>query len=315
MNAEDARSRWISLAATVLVNGIIFSSMAAVGMSGGSLRPVEKTIEMIDVDLDDIDWNLAGIPKLGVPRDEKMLPRIQGQAQMPQEQDPLTESDITADDPSAANPDDSGDNGSDNAGSAAVDEGVNLARTKKQAEEEEAVRKAEEQKKKAAADAAARKEAAKKKKEAEKAERQRRMAAAMNSVLDPRADTEDAPIGVPNGSRYGTNTDPNAMSNQSAYISLVSLQLQRQLKVPAVLSPEERKKLQVEVQFFLDGEGKVKGNPKVTKSSGNRFLDDAALSAVRRFGPDSDLKMALPSQAGLKKWVLKEGIRAIVKAR
>lgn len=315
MIVEDARNKWISLAATVVTNGVIFTAMSLAGMSGENLKLGEKTIEMVDVDLSDIDWDLVGIPKLGVQRDEHQLPRIVSAPTQPQEVAPITEEDITAKPSVDEGPEDPNAKDLQAVPTAPDDSEVNLARTKAQADEEESVRKAEEAKKAKAAAEKAKKEEERKRKAAEKAERQKRMMAAIGTVADPRADVEDAPIGVPNGSAYGTSTDPNAMSNQSAYISLVSLQLQRQLKVPSVLSPEERKKLQVEVQFFLDANGKVKGTPKVTKSSGNRFLDDAALSAVRRFGPDSDLAMALPSQAGLKKWVLKEGIRAIVKAR
>ncbi len=305
---SDTALRWISSAVALGVNGLLFAGMAFAGFSAELPKKAgDQAFEMVDVDL--VDFNLGALPKLGVPLDDRALPRIVEEpvAATP---DPMPNEDEIQNshlEPVA-------DNGPSDALEVAPEpavgeEVVNLARKKATEEEEEAVRKAEEARKKA--EEKARKRAEKKEREAR--ERQARMARAMGAVLDPRADMEDAPIGVPDGYVYGTSTDPNALSNQSAYVSLVSLQIQRQLKVPSVLSPEERRRLQVEVHFFLDANGKVKGDPKLMKSSGNRFLDDAALRAVRVFGKEGELSLGLPKQASLKKWVLKEGIRAVIK--
>jgi len=160
------------------------------------------------------------------------------------------------------------------------------------------------------------KEERKRKREERKAlERKRAMARAIAEV-DKRADEEDNPGGAPDGFEYGTSTDPSATRHRMAYISRVSLMLQRQFEVPSTIPAELRKELKAKVHFKINQDGRLKGAPRLIKGSGNRFFDQAALRAVRKFGAGSQLRIPLPEKRhkGLRRYLLKEGITAVMQA-
>tara|TARA_B100001093_G_C26522259_1_gene882272 strand:- start:121 stop:843 length:723 start_codon:yes stop_codon:yes gene_type:complete len=163
-------------------------------------------------------------------------------------------------------------------------------------------------------------ERAKKKLEAvkRKEDRKRRrkaMALAMQRIEDdPRADDEDAP-GFKEGSAYGRSTDPKTLKNKLMYMTRISRLLESQFQVPNNIPEEFRRKASAKVAFKISKTGKVKGKPRILKSSGNRFFDQAALTAVRRFGPGTNLKLPLPKDKKLKKIVLRSGIRARMKGK
>ena len=144
--------------------------------------------------------------------------------------------------------------------------------------------------------------------------RKKTMAAALRNIDDPRADDEDAP-GFEKGNEAGTSTDPNTLRNKQVYLTTVSHMLGRFFDVPAVIPPDVRKKLSCEVFFRLDKMGKLKGAPRLVRSSGNKFFDEAALRTVRKFGPGSQLKLPLPKDPKLRKAILREGLSPRMKGK
>lgn len=155
---------------------------------------------------------------------------------------------------------------------------------------------------------------ARKKRAEDRKRRRKLMAEALKDIDDPRATDEDAP-GFKDGHALGRSTDPNSLRNQQVYAALVSAVLQRQFEVPATIAPEVRSKLVVEVFFRITKDGKVKGQPKIVKGSGNTFFDRAAERTVRRFGPGSGLRIPLPTDKKLRANILRSGIRARMKGR
>ncbi|MEE2756798.1 MAG: energy transducer TonB [Myxococcota bacterium] len=145
--------------------------------------------------------------------------------------------------------------------------------------------------------------------------RRKAMALAMQRIEDdPRADDEDAP-GFKEGSAYGRSTDPKTLKNKLMYMTRISRLLESQFQVPNNIPEEFRRKASAKVAFKISKAGKVKGKPRIIKSSGNRFFDQAALTAVRRFGPGTNLKLPLPKDKKIKKIVLRSGIRARMKGK
>jgi type IV secretory pathway VirB10-like protein len=279
--ARDEGLRTFAGAAAVLVNASIF-----VGMGLASLHD-EKPDE--NPEPPSISVELVALPILGKEKEPDALPRI---VQPPPPPEPETDA-------------------------------VNLAR-KKAEEEEEKKKKKDEEKKRELADEKKRlaeeeKQIEAEKKKAEQKERRDREAAmrrALNNVPDPRAD-EDSPEGFKDGNRDGTSNDPASLLAKSAYINLLSLVLQRQFEVPATLSEAERKRLEAHVFLKPDDTGKLTAEPKLAKSSGNKFFDDAALRAAKKFGAGTPLKLPLPpaSEKDLLKVVLRQGITARMKAQ
>ena len=152
------------------------------------------------------------------------------------------------------------------------------------------------------------------KREEERKKRKKMMAEAMRKIDDPRADNEDAP-GFDQGSAIGTSTDPNTLRNKQVYLTTVSHMLGRFFDVPAVIPPDVRHKLSCEVFFRLDAKGKVKGAPRLVRSSGNKFFDEAALRTVRKFGPGSQLRLPVPKEKKLRKAILREGLAPRMKGK
>ncbi|MCA9545626.1 MAG: TonB C-terminal domain-containing protein [Myxococcales bacterium] len=281
--ARDPGLRLISGVATTVINGSIFVGMAYAGMLGND------TVENPEPPV--INVEILALPKKGIEKDPKQLVRI---TQPPPPPEPETDA-------------------------------VNLARKKAEEEEEKRKLKEEEKKKRELAEQQRRleeeerKRAEKQKRDAERKareDRQKRMNQAMAAVRDPRAD-EDLPEGFKDGDENGTSTDPNALLAKSAYVSLVSTVLQRQFEVPAVVSASERARLEAHVHLRIDAQGKLKGEPKLVKRSGNKFFDDAALRTAMRFGAGSELRIPLPpaGDKDLRRLVLKEGITARMKAK
>lgn len=278
---RDDGLRFFSGAAALVLNASIF-----VGMGYASLHdeapPPQPEPPSISVEL-------VALPMAGKERPPDELPRI---VQPPPPPEPETDA-------------------------------VNLARQK--AEEEEEKKKVEEEKKKRELadekrrlDEEEKKLAAEQKKleVAERKAREKRMREALRKVNDPRAD-EDSPDGLADGDPQGTSTDPNSLLAKSAYVNLLSLVLQRQFEVPAVLSSAERKRLEAHVFLKIDETGKLIAEPRLAKPSGNKFFDDAAMRAAQKFGAGTPLKLPLPptSEKDLRKLVLREGITARMKAQ
>lgn len=195
---------------------------------------------------------------------------------------------------------------------------VSLSREREEELEKKRKKKAEEKRKIAEerrrVEKKRKRDEARKKRIEERKRRRKLMAEALNDIDDPRAMDEDAP-GFKDGHTLGRSTDPNTLRNQQMYAALVSAVLQRQFEVPATIAPEVRSKLVVEVFFRIKKNGKVKGQPKVVKSSGNTFFDRAAERTVRRFGPGSGLRIPLPTDKKLRANILRSGIRARMKGR
>lgn len=279
--ARDEGLRTLSGAVALLVNASIF-----VGMGLASLHDEEpeKNPEPPSISVE-----LVALPILGKEKEPDALPRI---VQPPPPPEPETDA-------------------------------VNLARKKAEEEEEQKKKKAEE-KKRELADEKKRLDEEEKKIEAEKKkqeqkerkDREKAMRRALNNVPDPRAD-EDSPEGFKNGDANGSSNDPASLLAKSAYINLLSLVLQRQFEVPATLSEGERKRLEAHVFLKLDETGKLTADPTLAKPSGNKFFDDAALRAAKKFGAGTPLKLPVPpaSEKDLRKLVLRSGITARMKAQ
>ena len=134
----------------------------------------------------------------------------------------------------------------------------------------------------------------------------------MNKIRDMRADDEDMP-GFKQGHELGRSTDANSLKNKIVYTDLVRRIIQRQFDQPAVIPPDVRARLETTVFFRINTRGKIKGKPRVVQSSNNRFFDEAAIRAVKRFSPGSRLKIPLPKDRRLRREVLRKGFSAILK--
>ena len=150
-------------------------------------------------------------------------------------------------------------------------------------------------------------------------ERKRKRRAAMKRALDqqmndPRADQEDAP-GFKGGHELGRSTDPNTLKNKLLYTNRLARVLQSQFQVPNTIPAAFRKRAEVRVFFRVSAQGKVLGTPKVIESSGNSFFDRAALTTVKRFGGGSSLRLPLPKDEKLRKYVLRAGLRPRLKGK
>ncbi len=150
----------------------------------------------------------------------------------------------------------------------------------------------------------------------EREERKRRKDAMAKALanLDPRAD-EDAPTGLKDGIDGGWSNNPTLKNEMAKYQARLRILLSRQTQVPGTVPPDERKRLETHVKFDIGADGKVKGQPRVSKSSGNKQFDAAVLAAVRKFGPGSALPSLLPDDPQLKKVVMKQGITARLKGK
>lgn len=271
---RDTGLQTVSTLVALVINGLIFAGMALAGLIGTFEPPPE---------LDAVAVDLLELPKLGVqPPDEKALPRIVQPAPPP----PETEAEVS------------------------------LSREKKEEElekkkEEERLEKerlAAEIRKKEEEDRK-REEEDRRRREEDERKRKKAMQAALDRAIDRRADNEDAP-GFEEGVQGGASLDPESLKNKLVYLKRVEIALSSQLQVPSVIPADTLKRLKATVSFKIDKDGKVKGEPKLTKSSGNSFFDDAALAAVRKFGPGSQLRIPLPiDDDKLTRQVLRQGLQ------
>ena len=152
----------------------------------------------------------------------------------------------------------------------------------------------------------------KKPKEKPKEDRkEKKKKADINSLLDDelddeRADNDDRRIGFRGGHARGRSHDPNATKRNYAFE--LSAALRPHLKVPEVISNEERRGLQTKVSFKVSKKGKVVGKPRIKRSSGNRLFDNAALTAINYFAIDRPGKLPLPKDKDYRITILKHGI-------
>lgn len=145
--------------------------------------------------------------------------------------------------------------------------------------------------------------------EAERKKREKAMARALRKVHDERAD-EDDPRGFADGDQMGTSTDPNSRLHKATYMNRVVHALREQFTVPSVIPRDVRKKLSAVVAFRVDGDGKLKGDPRITRSSNNRIFDDAVLATLHKFAPGTAARIPVPpvTLPDLRKSVLKNGL-------
>lgn len=273
------REAGLKVAATVVavgVNGVLFGGMALAGMIRGQ---EEEPPPHIDVEI-------VEIVQKGEERPKHLLPRKPA-APAPE---PPPEAEVVR----TAPPEEE------------LEKQKEEEEKKRRAEEERKRREEEERKRKEEEERRRKAEEERKRKEEERKRRarQRAMQEALASVQ-----SEDAPEGHPDGMEGGNTTDPTKSAKFLGYIGQLSLILQRHFEVPAVIPHDERPRLVCEVSFRLGPDGKVRGEPRITKSSGNRFFDDAALRAVKKFGPGTPLKLPLPGDPKLKAVVLKSPLR------
>lgn len=266
----------LSTISAIAINALIFTGMAFASMGGGYEKPPEEQVAWVE-------FNPVELPKLGEERPENLLPRI---TDVPEP--PPPETDVAS-----------------------------LSRQKK--EQEELEKKKEEEKKKRELaeqkrrDEEKRKEDERRKQKEEEEEKKRRKKAmrdALNKLKDPRAD-EDNPDGFADGDRNGTSIDPNARRNKATYINRVAHAIRQQFEIPTVIPPDVRKKLVARVQFKFDTDGKLVGAPRLLGPSGNKLFDEAALRALNKFGPGTQIRFPVPpfSQPDLRKSVLANGLR------
>jgi outer membrane biosynthesis protein TonB len=128
---------------------------------------------------------------------------------------------------------------------------------------------------------------------------------------DDRADNGPR-LGHKKGSAIGTSLTLNEATLLGEYTARISRLIERNLNIPASISASDRKRLTTQIYVRLGKKLKIKGNPKIKKSSKNRFFDQAALRAVGLFtekGPK-----AFPSPPSeLKRYVFKKGFLIKIK--
>ena len=140
------------------------------------------------------------------------------------------------------------------------------------------------------------------------------MLAALNKIKDSRADEEDAP-GFKKGHELGRSTDPNTLRNQLVYLDLVSRIIQRQFRPPAGISKDIRAGLKTQIHFKINRRGQVVGKTRILRSSNNRFFDEAAVRAIKKFSAGSSLKLPLPKDRKLRAKVLRDGLSPRLKGQ
>lgn len=278
--SSESNTQAFAVGVAVLINATLFVGMAWAGMLGES--PVPEEPEFV------IDVEILELPKLGKEAPKEALPRIEAPA--PPEPPPVE--DIASISRKKAQEE--------------------LERKEKVEREKALERKLQEE------DEARRLEKARKRKAAKDRRRRKRK---LNRLLediedDERADDEDAP-GLKEGLANGNSTNRDSLRNKAGYVNRLSLVLSRQLQMPSVIPKDERSGLEAHVFLRVGSNGKLKGKPKLVRKSGNAYFDNAALSAVRKFGGGSALKIPLPSKSNhdLRRFVLRQGITARMKAK
>lgn len=268
---RDTGLQTASAITAFVVNALIFIGMAMAGLIGSFDAPPE---------LPTVDVEVFELPKLGIkPPEPTALPRLnEPKPPPPPKQDEI---------------------------SLSREREEEIERQKKKEEEERLAaetRKQDEER-------IRQEEADTRRREEEERRRKKAMEQALDRATDPRADDEDAP-GFEEGHAAGRSLDPESLKNKLMYLKRVEIALSSQLQVPRVIPAETLKRLQATVSFKVDAQGKVQGDPKLVKSSGNNFFDEAALTAVRKFGPGSQLRIPMPiDDDDLAKIVLRDGLK------
>lgn len=265
----------LSIVSAVLVNALIFTSMAFASLSEPAPKPIAPEFDVVDI-------TPVELPKLGVKPPPKQLPRIKEEAPPPP-----PETDVA---------------NLHREEKKKKEELEKKKEEKKQRELAEKKRRDEEKRKK---------DIERQKEEDEKKARKKRMARALRKIKnrDKRAD-EDSPDGFNDGDRDGNSVDPNARRNKATYINRVISAIQRQFEIPTVIPPNQRNKLKAKVKFKFDKGGKLVGAPKLATSSGNRLFDQAALRALKKFAPGAPGRIPVPphSLPKLRRSVLGNGL-------
>lgn len=268
--ARDTGLKTVSTVVACSINGLIFTGMAMAGLI--DVEPPPPDLPAVDVEL------VQMIPKLGSkPPEPEALPRIVQPTPPP----PPTDDEISL--------------------SREKEEQLERERQQKEQERIEAERRKQEEEEQRREDEARRRRE-------EDRRRRKAMQEALDRAVDPRADDEDAP-GFEEGSAVGNSLDPNSLRNKQLYIARLMVALKSQFEVPSVIPDDVRKRLKATVSFKINAGGKVVGEPRLVRSSGNKFFDDAALNTVRKFGPGSALRIPLPTDPELKKSVLRQGLQ------
>lgn len=277
---NDGGLKAISGAISVMINGLVLGGMAFAGFLGESEAALDRPLDYVEVEV-------QPLPALGKEPEPKALPRIVAPPPPPEPE---------------------------------ADE-VSLSRQRK--EEEIEKKKEEERKQREIAEEKRRKdeeekkllEEERKREKKEERERKKAMQRALQRVEDNRAD-EDSPDGFKDGNPNGTSTDPNALRERSAYVSLVELVLSRQFPEMGTIPPDERKRLVATVSFRIDDSGTVQGTPRLVKPSGNTLYDQEAIRTVMKFsGGGLKIPVPKPEQRDLRNFVLAKGISARMRAK
>ena len=137
------------------------------------------------------------------------------------------------------------------------------------------------------------------------------------SQEDPRADRGPR-HGDRRGSIEGTSTKWNG-NVVSAYVSRVSNTIKRHFKPPASIDKKTLNKLKTTVYVKLKPIGQrvaqVTGRIRCKKCSGNKFFDDAALRALKKFTEEGGAKLPLPKSEIERKSVLQNGFTLIFRGK
>jgi TonB family protein len=261
----NGEPRDVGLRVASTIVAVVINGGLFVGMALAGVIGREEPEETPEV----IEFETVEILQKGKPRDPKLLPRPStSPAPLPQEEQ-VVKTGPKEPEPEAPKPPD-----------------PNEVKLQQEREEKERQKKEAE---------------LRKLQEDEKKKRQAAIAKALERV----GDEDEPPEGAEDGVEGGNTTDPTKGSAFLGYISQVSLILSRNLEPPATIAPDELKRLTCDVSFQLGDDGKVRGEPTIARSSGNRFFDDAALRAVKKFGAGTPDKLPLPTEPKLRQAVLK----------
>ena len=98
--------------------------------------------------------------------------------------------------------------------------------------------------------------------------------------------------------------------NQIIHQNLVATVVRKKFEVPEAIPADAQGQLNADVQFRFDEDGKLVGQPRLVRSSGNKLFDDAALATLRKFAPGTPARIPVPPAhtGDLRKSVLKNGL-------
>lgn len=299
---KDSSSHAISLVAALCINVAIFTGMAMAGMIGGPDEIVQPEEALMALDFKPVE-----LPKLGEERPKHLLKRIvKAPEPEPRKEDPAATLARQKEKLKKLK------RAEQKKLDAKKKKKRQLDAAKKKKKDEEKKKKEKEKELKEKEDE---KRRLKKEKIAKKKKRKKAMARALRRIPDERAD-EDSPDGFADGSKIGTSTDPNSRRNKAIYINRVEAAIRAEFSLPSVISKSQRRKLSADVHFKFGTDGKLKGNPRIARSSRNAQFDAAVLRALKHFKPGSRGRLPVPpaTQGKLRRSVLKKGLTMKMKA-